>query len=115
MTNLLPADLLAQLLDNGRQSMSLANFHPMPVVKLFTPDAGATWLLSEVDPKDHDRAFGLCDLGQGCPELGWLSLHELASVRGGLGLRVERDLYFRSRHSLGEYARQARAAGRIVS
>jgi hypothetical protein len=36
--------------------------HP-PIVKLFTPDGGATWLLSEVDPDDPDRLFGLCDLG----------------------------------------------------
>jgi hypothetical protein len=26
------------------------------VVKLFTPDANATWLLSEIDPVDTDRA-----------------------------------------------------------
>ena len=25
-----------------------------PVLKLFTPDAGATWLISEVDPDDPD-------------------------------------------------------------
>ena len=34
-----------------------------PVVKLFTPDAQATWLITEVDPDDPDRLFGLCDLG----------------------------------------------------
>ena len=39
----------------------------------FTPDAGATWLLTEIDPDDHDHAFGLCDLGQGFPELGYVS------------------------------------------
>lgn len=33
---------------------------PHPLIKLFTPDAGATWLLTEVDPDDPDRAFGLC-------------------------------------------------------
>ena len=26
-----------------------------PVVKLFTPDAGRTWLLTEIDPDDPDR------------------------------------------------------------
>lgn len=53
------------------------------MVKLFTPDAGATWLLTEIDPDDDDHAFGLCDLGLGMPELGWVSLQELAAVRGG--------------------------------
>ena len=34
-----------------------------PVIKLLTPDASATWLLTEVHPGEPDRAFGLCDLG----------------------------------------------------
>lgn len=52
---------------NGTQSRVQANFDPIPVVKLFTPDAGATWLLTEVDPEDHGSAFGLCNLGLGFP------------------------------------------------
>ena len=75
------------LLANGRESLENPDFDPAPVVKLFTPDAGATWLLTEIDPDDHDHAFGLCDLGLGMPEIGWVSLGELAIVRGGLGLR----------------------------
>jgi hypothetical protein len=66
-----------------------------PVVKLFTPWGGATWLLSELDPEDEDIAFGLCDLGFGCPELGSVSLSELEAVRGPGGLAIERDLHFR--------------------
>jgi hypothetical protein len=34
-----------------------------PVIKLLTPDANATWLLTEVYPGEPDRAFGLCYLG----------------------------------------------------
>jgi hypothetical protein len=67
---------------------------PIAVVKLFTPDAGATWLLSELDPDSSDRAFGLCDLGLGSPELGYVSLSELTTLRGRLGLPVERDRFF---------------------
>jgi hypothetical protein len=40
-----------------------------PVVKLFTADGNATWLLTELNP-DIDLAFGPCDLGLGEPELG---------------------------------------------
>jgi hypothetical protein len=47
---------------------------PRPVVKLFTPGAGAAWLLTELDPDDPDIAFGLCDLGLGFPELGSVRL-----------------------------------------
>jgi hypothetical protein len=80
----------------------------LPVVKLFTPDAGCTWLLTEIDPEDPDIAFGLCDLGMGYPELGSVSLSELESVRGQLGLPVERDLHFNPTKLLSIYAEEAR-------
>lgn len=102
------------LLANGRESLENPDFDPAPVVKLFTPDAGATWLLTEMDPDEHDHVFGLADLGLGMPELGWTSLSELASVRGRLGLPVERDLYFHAEKRLSTYARDARLAGRVV-
>ena len=60
----------------------------------------------------HLRCAG--DLGLGAPELGWVSLRELATVRGRLGLPVERDLHFRAEKRLSAYARNARLAGRIV-
>lgn len=78
------------------------------------PDAGATWLLTEIDPDNHNQAFGLCDLGLGMPEIGWVSLQEIADLRGRLGLPVKRDLYFRAEKRLIGYARDARMAGRIV-
>jgi hypothetical protein len=55
-----------------------------PVFKLFTPDGAATWLISEVDPDDPDRLFGLCDLGLGIPELGYVSLAEITALRACL-------------------------------
>ncbi|KAB2309777.1 DUF2958 domain-containing protein [Betaproteobacteria bacterium SCN2] len=115
MTKLITDEQRAQLLTNGRQSLENENFDPPPVVKLFTPDAGATWLLTEIDPDDHDHAFGLCDLGQGFPELGYVSLAELQSVRGCLGLAVERDLHFIATKAISAYAREARLAERIVA
>ncbi|MBR1154300.1 DUF2958 domain-containing protein [Bradyrhizobium sp. JYMT SZCCT0428] len=86
-----------------------------PVVKLFTPDANATWLIIEVDPDDPDRLFALCDLGSGCPELGYVSLAELSALRGPLGLSVERDAHFKPKKPLSNYADEALAKGRIVT
>ncbi len=86
-----------------------------PVVKLFCPWGGATWLLTEIDPGDPEIAFGLCDLGMGSPEIGSVSLAEIASVRGPAGLRIERDLYFRADKTLEAYADEARRAGRIMA
>lgn len=84
-----------------------------PVVKLFVPWGAATWLLSELDPEDEDIAFGLCDLGFGCPELGSVRLSELESVRGPGGLAIERDLHFRPTKPLTAYAAEASRFGRI--
>jgi len=84
-----------------------------PVVKLFTPDAQCTWLLTELDPADPDIAFGLCDLGMGYPELGSVRISELESVRGRLGLPIERDFYFRAARTLSAYATEARKCGYV--
>jgi hypothetical protein len=111
---LITAEQRSLLLANGRETLQNPDFDPAPVVKLFTPDVGATWLLTEIDPDDHDHAFGLCDVGLGTPEMGWVSLAELATVRGRLGLPIERDLYFRADKPLSAYARDARLAGRII-
>ena len=115
--NLLTKTLKYQLLCNWRASDEAGLDSPdfQPVVKLFTPDAGATWLLTELNPADEVTAFGLCDLGLGEPELGYVSLTELKTVRGRLGLPVERDLHFKADKTLSQYAEEARIAGRIVT
>lgn len=115
MSRLLTAAHVAALLENGRRSAAGEEIDPVPVVKLFTPDAGATWLLTELDPDDPDLAFGLCDLGIGSPELGSVRLSEIAEIRGRLGLPVERDRHFKPRGTLMEHARRAWSAGRIVA
>ena len=48
------------------------------------------------------------------PEIGWVSLGKLATVRGRLGFPIERDPSFRAEKRLSAYARDARLAGRIV-
>ena len=98
-----------KLLANG----ATPDDHP-PVVKLFTPDANCTWLLSELDPNNPTMAFGLCDLGFGSPELGYVSITELESVRGLLGLPIERDLHCDLTEPLSNYATWSQEAGHIV-
>jgi hypothetical protein len=103
-----------KLLANGEASAkSDGGIDHKPVVKLFTPDAGATWLLSEITP--DGLGYGLCDLGLGEPEIGYVSIEELQTVRGKLGLPVERDRWFTARQTITEYAAEARKAGRIVA
>lgn len=114
MKTLITDEQRAQLLANGRAHAEGRELDPLPVVKLFTPDAHATWLLTELDPEDGDTAFGLCDLGLGMPELGSVQLSELENVRGPLNLPIERDLYFIAQRRLSEYAQLARANGSII-
>lgn len=110
--------LRAALLENGRVQATVKGTDQerdfRPVVKLFTPDANCTWLLTELDPDDEDTAYGLCDLGLGFPEIGYVSMREIASVRGRLRLPVERDLQFKATAPLSAYADAARRAGHIV-
>jgi len=115
---LITDEIRQQLEANGKQQSPVKgtageiDFHP--VVKLFTPDSGGTWLLSEIDPRDADIAFGLCDLGLGFPELGSVRITELESLRGALGLPVERDLHFIAKMTISEYAKAAHRHNRIV-
>lgn len=115
---LLTQPLRNALLRNGtlrRQFQEDGKVEPdfLPVVKLFTPDASCTWLLTEIDPDEPDIAFGLCDVGFGCPEVGSVSLSEIEALRGKLGLPVERDLHFCPVKTISAYAAEARAAGQI--
>jgi len=106
-----------QLIENGRKQEAVRGTKDeidfKPVVKLFTPDAACTWLLTEIDPDNPDIAFGLCDLGMGCPELGNVLVSELAQLRGRLGLTVERDLHFKADKTLSQYASEAWRLERI--
>lgn len=79
----------------------------MPVIKLFA-GGSATWLITEFNP-DTLEFFGLCDLGCGYPELGYVDLPSLKAMR------VERDMYFSPDKTIGGYATEARAEQRIVA
>ncbi len=115
MTALITPEQRAQLLANGATYKADENYDPYPVVKLFTPDAACTWLLTYAEPECPTVAWGLSDLGLGYPETDFLYLGAVVIVRGRLGLRVERDVHFRARKPLSAYARDAQRAGMIVT
>lgn len=94
-----------KLLENGRKSLENASFDPWPVVKLFTPDAGCTWLVTEIDPEEPNRLWVLADLGIGYCEYGTVWLSELLELRGRLGLPVERDLGWKAQGPISAYIR----------
>ena len=97
-----------QLLEKGKGSER----DYKPVIKLFAPNAAMTWLISECD--NDGLAFGLADLGFETPEMGYISLDEIFSVKIG-GLYIEQDLFFIPKKTLSEYADEARKKGRIIA
>ncbi len=91
---------------------------PLIVCKFFLPGSGWTWYVIEGSTRERDG----CGWGTNChhlplteydpnrddvlffgwvdgiePEFGYFSLSELESIRGILGLRVERDRSFKPR------------------
>src|SRR5438128_12609578 len=96
----------AQMLGHGAARARGETVDPQPVVKLHTLDAGAVWLLTDLDA-DGDRAYGLCDSGIGAPELGHVSLAALEGMRGPRGIRVVADPHFRPKQALSAYASDA--------
>jgi len=63
----------------------------MAMLKFFTPDSSWTWYLVEFNPEEN-MCSGLVSGHE--RELGYFSLQELETIRGPMGLPIERDLHF---------------------
>ena len=62
------------------------------LVKYFNPCGAGTWLITEAEKQDDDWImFGYCHITDW--EWGTVSLNELQSYKGPLGIGIERDLY----------------------
>lgn len=107
---IVPSHLWERLVANGKAPDGTDH---IPVVKFFDPAGAATWIITEV-MDDQDSLFGLCDLGMGSPELGYVSLAELKATKNRLSIPLERDLFLSARYPLSVYAEAARFAGRIT-
>ena len=59
---------------------------------MFTPDSVFTWFIIELSI-DGDTCYGYVQGFES--ELGYFSLSELESIKGALGLGVERDISFK--------------------
>ena len=114
ITNEIRKQLEANYLETQAAEISERNFDPRPVVKLFNPVGSQTWLLTEIEPGTNN-AFGLCDMGQGYPELGYVSIDELAKLKLYFDMKVERDIHFEAHMTISEYADQARETGSIAA
>ena len=101
------------MLANGAARARGEDTDPYPVVKLYTPDAGAAWVLTALTA-DGDLAYGLNDAGTGFPELGEVSLAMLAGIKGPKGLPLAVEPQYRPRKTLSAYVADAQRDGMIT-
>ena len=107
--------LLANGLISRDHQQRDAHFDPAPVVKLYLPGSDFAWLIAELDPEAPTIGWGLADLGVGFPELGFVDLQEIHEACAKRRVYIAQDWDFRAAKSVGQYARDARRAGRIVT
>lgn len=84
----------------------------MVIAKFFNPCGAGTWYAYEYNPKYREFMAFVNLIGPDCAECGPVSLDELESVRGPLGLGIERDLYFKPR-PLKEIMDTVKAGGHV--
>ena len=116
MTKLIPGYIRKSLLTNGRvrkQFRGVAKIDPLPVAKR-SIGGGCIWILTEIDPDAPYIAFGLCDLGMGFPELGYVDLRELEAACAQLGLQITCTAHFDNTRTISVLAADARRNGAIT-
>jgi len=73
----------------------LSSDEALVLVKFFTPDSNWTWYAVSASQDERSGDVQFFGLVEGfVKELGYFWLSELESVRGPLGLPIERDLYW---------------------
>lgn len=90
MGNLIPKEMIEKMQIPKLYETEEQN-DPIAFVKLFLD--GWTWYITEISI-DGDIAFGYV-ISPFESELGYFSLNEIQSVKGSVGIGVERDLYFK--------------------
>ena len=68
---------------------------PLIVAKLFDPCSAATWWITEYDPIEKIAFCWVQGLIE--DEFGYISLTEMESIKGPLGIGIEQDLYFQQK------------------
>lgn len=104
-----------QLLENGKPE-NRDKDHP-PVAHLYFNWHPAEWLISEIDPENPGIAFGLCDLGMGFPEMGYIDLQELKSLKVGpepFALPIANNTLFEGKYPLTVYWKASKVHSKIT-
>lgn len=79
------------------------------IAKFFNPMGVGTWFITEAEKQEDGdyEMFGYCHLGDDeLAEFGYVMLSELQSIKGPLGMGIERDLYLSKDCTLIEALKQ---------
>jgi hypothetical protein len=115
MSKMISEDIRTIMIQNAFEVQNELGKDHAPVVKLYSQYGRAIWLLSELDPVNN-IAYGICDLGQGTPELSYVSIEHLESIKHAR-LRVpmvEMDPTFKAQYPMSVYLEAARIVKRIT-
>ncbi len=116
-TTLVPDDVNDSLLANwqhGQDQRRTVSHDPLPVLRLHAQIGPAEWLITERSTEEPDILFGLADLGMGFPELGYMSLQELESIRISGAFRIVREVGYTATFPLSVYVQAARMNSAIT-
>lgn len=115
MYQMIPEEIRIRMIQNALEVQEGSTTDHAPEVKLHTKYGKGIWLLSELDPANN-IAFGICDLGQGKPELSYVSISDLASIKHArLKIpMIETDKLFAAKYSMSVYLEAAKANKRIT-
>lgn len=115
MSKMISEDLRERMIQNAFEVQNELGKDHAPVVKLYSRYGRPIWLLSELDAVSN-IAFGICDLAQGTPELSYVSIEHLESIKHAR-LRVpmvEADPAFKPQYPMSVYLEAARMVKRIT-
>lgn len=91
--NLMTKELTAKLPGLGKTD---GKKDAKAVLKIFDPCGRMTFYACEYDGEDTLFGYMISPLGPECDEWGYSSLAEFRSVKGPLGIGLERDLHWNS-------------------
>jgi len=115
MSKMIPENLREIMIHNAMEVQNELGRDHEPVVKLHSKYGKAIWLLSELD-STNNIAFGVCDLGQGKPELSYVSIEHLESIKHAK-LKVpmvEIDPDFDGKYAMSVYFEAAKLNNRVT-
>lgn len=108
--SLIPDALHEPLTGNGHRHGQ--DFVPLLKLDLWVVNGQAiSWLISELDPQNPQRAYGLGSKWVGEVTEGYFDLAELEHAAELFGLHIVPDEYFIPRHPLSVYRQAAREQG----